>query len=111
MFNNQRNTQRINVFLPIQLSFGTQIVLQGQMKDLSAKSTFVIIKSSIHMECNDDLTFLIENLPNNIEGSIQGSARISRVVPGEGIAIYFTKMDEKSAANLQRLMGQNILNK
>ena len=104
MINNQRDIQRVNVSIPIALIFGTQITLKGQVKDLSLKSVFVMVKSSIHMATNDELEFNIENLPSNIEGSIRGSARISRVALGEGIAIYFTKLDETSAKNLQNLI-------
>ena len=90
MDKNLRNTQRFTLSLPIHLSFGTQITLLGQIKDLSFKSAFINIKSSsINMAPHDDLTFCIENLPHNIEGNIEGSARISRVSPGDGIAIYF----------------------
>ncbi len=104
--NNQRNTQRVDLIIPIHLSFGSQITLLGQIKDISLKSAFITIKSSsIHMDIHDDLLFSIENLPNNPEAKIHGSARISRVAPGEGIAIYFTKMDESSSNHLQRLVG------
>ena len=104
MSQNQRNAQRINLSIPIQLIFGTQITLKGQLKDISVNSAFITIKSSVHMATNDELKFVIDNLPN-IEGSIQGRARISRVAPGEGIAIYFTEMNKTSLNNLQRLIN------
>ena len=105
MANNQRITQRFNLSLPIQLIFGSQITLAGQIKDLSLKSAFITVKSSIHMATNDELEFAIPNLPADPKAVIQGSARISRVAAGEGIAIYFTKMDEKSTNLLQQLIG------
>ncbi len=111
MYQNQRNSQRYPVILPILLSFGTQITLQGQLKDLSLKSAFINVKSSsIHMAIHDDLTFVVEKLPNGIEGTIEGAARISRVAPGDGIAVYFTKMDDASTENLQRLIDAGVLN-
>ena len=107
--NNQRNTQRVAASFPINLSFGSQITLVGQIKDLSLKSAFINVRSnSIHMAIHDELTFCITNLPNNIEGSIEGSARISRIAPGEGIAIFFTKMDESSTNLLQRFIEQSV---
>jgi hypothetical protein len=106
MFKNQRNTDRVSSNLPIQLGFGSQITLSGQIKDLSLKAAFVIVKSSIHMATHDELTFTIENLPFNIDGTITGSARISRVAPGEGIAIFFIKLDDTSNNLLHRLVGQ-----
>lgn len=105
MSQNQRNLQRFPVTLPINISFGSQITLQGQIKDLSLKSAFINIRSSIHMAQNDELNFAIEKIPNNSEGRIEGSARISRIVVGEGIAIYFIKMDEASSTCLEQLIN------
>ena len=103
MANNQRQANRVPVSLPIKLMFGSQITLLGQIKDLSQNSAFVNIRSSaIHMASNDELNFAIEPHP---EVCIQGSARISRVNVGDGIAIYFTKMDAASAGHLQTLIG------
>ncbi|MBF0490065.1 MAG: PilZ domain-containing protein [Candidatus Omnitrophica bacterium] len=107
MYKNQRHSERFNLILPIQLSFGTQITLKGEIKDLSLKSAFIIIKSSIHMAPNDELKFCIDNLPN-IEGGIEGTAVISRVVPGEGIAIYFDILEIESENRLQQLIAQRI---
>ena len=106
MFKNQRQVQRVNVNLPIQLNFGTQISLMGSLRDITLKSAFVNIRSSaIHMTTHDELTFTIEQHAENPQGPIQGTARISRVDPGDGIAIYFTKMDESSLSHLQQLVG------
>ena len=105
VFKNQREAQRVEVNIPIRLSFGTQIVLAGQLKDISLKSAFVKVKSSICMAPNDELNFAIECTTDNPDGRVRGSARISRVIPGEGIAIYFIKMDESSTNRLQQLIG------
>lgn len=105
-FKNQRHSARVNSNLPIQVSFGSQITLSGQIKDLSLKSAFILLKSSIHMATHDELTFNIENLPFNLQGAIKGNARISRVAPGEGIAVFFTKLDDVSNDLLHRLVGQ-----
>jgi hypothetical protein len=114
MFKNQRSLPRggithpIQLTLPVQLSFGSQITLSAQIKDLSLKSAFVIVKSSIQMAIHDELDFSVENLPFNLKGSISGTARISRVAPGEGIAVFFTKMDTQSTDLLHRIVGQII---
>ncbi len=105
--NNNRSTERFPASLSINLMFGTQITLKGQIRDLSLKSAFILVRSSISMDVNDGLSFSIEN-PNNAEASIQGSATISRVSIGEGIAIYFTKMDEESTNHLQLLTGLKV---
>ncbi len=105
MINNNRSAQRFPLVIPIDLIFGTQITLKGQVKDLSAKSLFVNVKSSISMAPHDELDFAIKNLPHDAAAVIEGSARISRVSPGEGIAIYFTKMDDASAAHLKQLVS------
>ena len=105
MINNHRSAQRYQFSLPIHLSFGSQITLLGQIKDLSLKSAFIIVKSSIHMAIHDDLKFLIGNPTDEVESRIEGSARISRVAVGEGIAIYFTQMDGVSTKNLLRMIG------
>ena len=106
MQNNNRNLQRFSFSVPIQLSFGSQITLLGQLKDLSSKSAFINIRSSsIHMDLNDELQFSIANDKGEFDGSIQGTARISRVSAGEGIAIYFTKIDEPSMGNLAQLIS------
>ena len=102
---NNRDTQRLNLSVPIHLMFGSQITLIGQIKDISLKSAFINVKSSIHMAVHDELKFNIENLPGNMDGCIQGSAMISRIALGEGIAIYFIKMDKTSLDLLQRLTG------
>ncbi len=98
--NNQRESRRAVVSLPIVLKFGTQISLQGELKDISAKSAFVKVKGSVHMEMNDALEFEIKHTADII---IKGWARISRLAAGEGIVIYFTKMDEDSARRLKEL--------
>ena len=103
-FSNQRQFQRISTSLPIQLSFGTQITLEGQLKDISFKSAFIKLKGSIYMEENDELTFLIKLSSENLDDVIQGAARISRIAKGEGIVIYFTKIDEASSNRLKKLI-------
>ncbi len=105
MSNNSRCSPRFGFNMPVHLSFGSQITLQGQVKDLSLKSAFVNVKSSVHMDVNDELTFNIGRLTDEAHNRIQGQARISRVAKGEGIAIYFTQLDEPSSTCLQRMIS------
>ena len=104
-FNNQRQSQRLSFTFPVEISIGSQITLRGQLKDLSLKSAFIKMSNSIYMQPNDELDFLIQSSLNNGEKGVQGSARISRIVAGEGIAIYFTKMDDDSSTRLKALVG------
>jgi hypothetical protein len=99
----QREELRINLELPAQISIGSQLTIQGQLKDLSLKSAFIRIKSSIFMAVNDEVGFAIQASSNNAEDLVQGLARVSRIVPGEGIAIYFTKMDDAAATRLKAI--------
>ena len=103
-YNNQRQTQRVPLSLPIQISYGSQITVLGQIKDLSLKSAFIIIKNSVFMQLNDEVSFSILRSVSGAEIIAQGTACISRFVPGEGIAIYFMKMDEASTARLKELV-------
>lgn len=105
IINNNRSSQRFPLVIPVDLIFGTQITLKGQVKDLSLKSAFINVRSSISMDTHDELEFSITGIPNNADAAIKGIARISRVSPGEGIAIYFTKMDDTSTAHLKQLVS------
>ncbi len=98
---NHRSSERFKTQLPISLSFGSQITLQGQVKDISTKSAFIAIKSSVHMAVHDELTFKISP---DVNSAIEGTGSISRVSPGEGIAIYFTKMDTDSTKQLDQFI-------
>jgi hypothetical protein len=105
LLSNKRQDARYQSSFPIQISLGSQITLEGQLKDLSLKSAFIKIKSNIYMQPNDQLDFVIRRSFDKIEENIQGQARISRIALGEGIAIYFTKLDEDSAARLKELVN------
>ncbi len=104
-FHNQREDQRIACALPVQINIGTQISLQGQLKDLSLKSAFIRIKGSIYLQLNDKLDFVIQLSSTSEEERISGSARISRIEVGEGFAIYFTKMENDSVGRLKKILA------
>ena len=104
MLNNRRENNRIAASRPVEIGIGSQVTIQGQLKDLSAKSAFIRMKSSVFMQLHDELNFLIKSSSGAEDDSFGGVARISRIAAGEGIAIYFTKMDPSDASRLQQLI-------
>jgi hypothetical protein len=101
--NDQRKDSRVDLDLPAQISIGSQLTLQGKLKDLSLKSAFVVMKNSVYLKTNDEVGFAIQVSPGNPADVIEGLARVSRIAVGEGLAIYFTKMDGPSEARLREL--------
>jgi c-di-GMP-binding flagellar brake protein YcgR len=102
--NEQRQESRVGVELPVQISVGSQFTLHGTLKDLSAKSAFITMKSSVYLQNNDEVGFLIRLSQDDDAQVIEGMARISRIAVGEGMAIYFTKIDDKSTGRLKGLL-------
>lgn len=103
MYPNRRQHYRQNSNNPIELSFGSQVMLQGQLKDISNKSAFIALRSSVYFQQEDSLTFRIP-FPENENLEILGEARISRISPGEGIAIYFINLDAKTTNTLEQFI-------
>ena len=106
MQNNRRQNNRIASSLPIEIQIDKQITIEGKLKDISHRSAFVTMKNSVYMQVNDEFKFFIKTALQNPEDTVSGTARISRIAKGEGIAIFFTDMDEKSSASLQQLLGK-----
>lgn len=105
--NDQRREKRFSLELPAQINIGSQLVLNGKLKDISLKSAFISINTdSVYFQTNDEIGFTIQNPTGNEKGHIQGLACISRIAIGAGLAIYFTKMDKKSEALLKDLLKQ-----
>ncbi len=103
-YNNQRQVQRTALSLPVRVSFGSQITVQGQLKDISLKSAFVCLRGNVYMQAHDEISFVIQRSLSDAEALIEGLARISRIAAGEGIAIYFTQMNETSLSRLRELV-------
>ena len=101
----QRNELRINSDLPATISVGSQLTIQGHLKDLSLKSAFITIKHSVFLETNEQIGFSIQCSLKHPNSLIEGLARISRIVPGEGLAIYFTDMNTASELRLKKLLN------
>ena len=106
--NEQRRDTRVSLEFPVKISVGSQITVQGHLKDLSLNSAFIRIKSSVFLKSGDEVGFAIQTSPDE-EPVIQGLARISRFVPGEGFAIYFSKMDDSSLKYLKKLLPKAVL--
>ena len=105
MLSNRRKHARIITNWPVEITVGSQVIIRGQLKDLSFKSAFIRMKSSVYMELNDELNFQIKCTPDNAEQTVSGEARISRIAAGEGIVIYFTKLIGDSSSRLQQLVA------
>ena len=103
-YRDQRQELRITSELPATVSIGSQVTLQGQLKDLSLKSAFIRLKTSIFLQPQDEIVVAIQRSSSSVDDVIQGLARISRIVAGEGLAIYFTKMDDTSLVRLKELL-------
>jgi PilZ domain len=102
--NDQRGQPRVSLEFPATITFGSQITLKGQLKDLSLNSALIRIKNSIYLNINDEIGFTIDCSSNDAAVQIQGSARISRIIPGEGFAIYFTKIDDDSLKYIKKAL-------
>jgi len=102
--NDQRGQPRVNVEFPATISVGTQLTVKGHLKDLSLNSAFVRIKNAIYLNINDEIGITIQCSSDDASVQIQGQARISRIVPGEGFVVYFTKIDDDSLKNIKKLL-------
>ncbi|MBF0594793.1 MAG: PilZ domain-containing protein [Candidatus Omnitrophica bacterium] len=104
--NNQRRDVRVSSELPATISVGSQLTLKGQLKDLSLKSAFIRIKNNVYFQLNDEVGFAIQESEDETRIIIEGVARISRIALGEGLAIYFTKMEDASVKRLKELVKE-----
>ena len=100
----KRGQQRVELEITVAISVGSQITIKGQLKDLSVNSAFITIKNNIYLNVNDEIGIAIQSSPDDASVLIQGSARISRIVPGEGFAVYFTKLDDDSLKCIKKLL-------
>ena len=102
--NEQRRELRVDLEVPAQISVGSQLTLHGTLKDVSLKSAFITMKSSVYLQTNDEVGFQLQLSPGDDVAVIEVLARISRIAVGEGMAIYFTKMDDASTGRLRDLV-------
>jgi len=105
--NDQRGQPRVIVEFPATISVGSQLTVKGKLKDLSLNSAFVSIKNNIYLSINDEVGIAIQCSATDSSVQIEAMARISRMVPGEGFAVYFTKMDENSLKQIKKLLPKS----
>ena len=106
-YKDQRKDARVNSELPAVVSIGSQLSLQGQLKDLSLKSAFVRIKNSVFIQSGDEIGLTIGSSSSGSDEGIQVLARVSRIVGGEGFAVYFTKIDDNALDRIQKLLQKS----
>ena len=105
----QRGQPRVNVEFCATISVGSQLTVKGRLKDLSLNSAFIRIKNNLYLDINDEVGITIQcSEDDENEQLIQGMARISRIVPGEGFAVYFTKIDEDSLKYIKKLLPKSV---
>lgn len=105
MHNERRRTERVQYYKPVQISFGSQVSVTGKIRDISDKSAFIDMRSSLYVEKDDEFDFKIFLSREDAELTIEGKAKISRVAT-EGIAIYFTHLSKKSTTKLMDLVDE-----
>jgi len=106
--NDQRGQPRVSAEFPTTVSVGTQLTVKGQLKDLSLNSAFIRIKNNIYLNINDEVGIAIQCSQDDPGILIQGLARISRIVPGEGFVVYFTKIDDDSLKQIKKILQKSI---
>ena len=105
--NDQRREPRVSTEFIIMIRIGSQISVRGQLKDISLSSAFIKIKSSVFLKTGDEVRFAIQSSPDDAAPLMQGLAHISRIEPGEGFAIYFSKMDDASLKYLKEFLKKS----
>ena len=105
MQNERRYVKRIVTEVAIDLKIDSQITVCGNVKNINENGAFIQIKSSVSMRVNDQFEFVIKNE----QGRIAGMVCISRVVPGDGIGVYFLDLDSDSKKNIQILISSGEL--
>ncbi|MBU0468435.1 MAG: PilZ domain-containing protein [Candidatus Omnitrophica bacterium] len=105
MQNDRRRTERVQYYKPVQLNFGIQVSVTGKIRDISEKSAFIDMKSSLYVEKDDEFDFKIFLSREDSELTVEGKAKISRVAT-EGVAIYFTHLSKKSHEKLLELIDE-----
>ena len=105
--NDQRGQPRVSVEFAVTVSVGSQLTVKGQLKDLSLNSAFIRIKNSIFLNINDEIGITIQCSQDDDAQTIQGMARISRMVPGEGFVVYFTKIDDNSLKLIKKILPKS----
>ncbi|MDP8212369.1 MAG: PilZ domain-containing protein [Candidatus Zapsychrus exili] len=99
----KRQHQRFKIEFPIQINIGAQLSLEGKLRDISTKGAFIVMNTGLYLNTNDEIGFTIYT-DSSDEKVIKGMACISRIYPGKGFAVYFTKMNCDLKQYLNRLV-------
>ena len=103
--NERRQYNRYSLNLPIQISLGTQIVLDKTVRDISNKSAFVLMEGSVFINRFDELDFKIEVERDQVQFKIEGKAQVLRVDLPDGIVISFKNLEGEALAQLEKLVA------
>lgn len=99
----QRRDARTQSEVPVSIIIGTQLTVQGHLRDVSMKSAFIRMKNNIFIAVNDEIEFAIQ-CSQDKEDVVHGKGCIARIEKGEGFGIYFTEMDAQSEQKLKALI-------
>ncbi len=103
--NERREHNRYSLNLPIQISLGTQIVLDKMIRDISTKSAFVLMEGSVFINRFDEIDFKIEVERDGIAFNIEGKAQVLRIDAPDGIVISFKKLEGEALSQLEKLVA------
>ncbi|MBF0478973.1 MAG: PilZ domain-containing protein [Candidatus Omnitrophica bacterium] len=106
-FQNRRSYNRVHFLRPILIIIDPQVSINGRLRDISPKSAFVEMKYNVYLKNDDELKFRIQIDPENPDSVISGDARISRIAPGEGLAIYFHNLPDEETKKIEQLVASN----
>ncbi len=104
-FQDKRKEQRVAVTAKIKISIGTQLTVEGQIKDITLNSAFITMRNNIYLNSNDTISYEFEVTLDGKLCIFKGNAYVTRIVKGEGFVISFLKMDEASLNNLKKLLN------
>ncbi|MBF0483332.1 MAG: PilZ domain-containing protein [Candidatus Omnitrophica bacterium] len=107
---NRRLYNRVNFLRPILIIIDPQVSINGRLRDISTKAAFVEMKYNVYLKRDDELKFKIQMDNEDPESVIEGNARISRIAPGEGLAIYFFDLSAAQTKQLEQLVASNSSN-
>lgn len=99
-YNDKRKEQRVPVVAKIKISIGTQFTVEGQIKDLTVNSAFILMRNNIYLNTNDDVLYEFQVA----DYVVKGKANVTRIVKGEGFVICFMNLDPVSQKNLMLIL-------
>lgn len=107
-FHDKRKEQRVGIVAKIKISIGTQLTVEGQIKDITLTSVFVSMRNNIYLNSNDTIQYEFETTVEGKPYVFKGNAYVTRIVKGEGFVISFSGMDDVSLNNLKRVLNMSV---